>query len=161
MNKFFNYNTYLETINEKRTGKSKPKEETFNRWKKLINMSPGEISGFLKSENGSDAGLSNKKANILKIHTGKQSAGWVIKLLNKGVKSMSFEEAKEKLSDKEWYWIGRQVSFNSRALGQKSKKNNPYYKENSKGEVMKTDKGELKMTRWLKAMLIWGHDPRK
>lgn len=152
-----NYDLFLE----KRTGKGKPRKETFERWKKLINMSSSEIKGFLSSENGKDAGLSKKQASQQGIHTGKQSAQWVIKLLNKGAKKMSFEEAKEKLNQKEWYWIGRQVSFNSRALGQKSKKNDPFYLRDSKGEIKKTKSGEPKMTRWLKAMLIWGHDPRK
>lgn len=160
MKLIINYENY-KLLLEKRTGKSNPNEKTLERWKKLINMSPGEISNFLKSENGKDAGLSNKKAREYGIHTGKQSAGWVIKLLNKGVKNMSFEEAKQKLSREEWYWIGRQVSFNSRAMNQRSKKHNPFYKTDKDGNFIKLNDKEFKMTRWLKAMLIWGHDPRK
>ena len=146
---------------EKQTGKGKPKEETLNRWKKLINMSPGEISSFLKSNNGKEAGLSKKQGKKEGIHTGRQSSGWIIKLLNKGVNKMSFEEAKEKLSSKEWYWIGRQVSFNSRMLGNKPTKKNSFYQVDSKGKIKEYDNGEKKMTRWLSSLLIWGHDPRK
>jgi len=155
------FNSPLDTILEKKTGKGNPREGTLKRWKELINMTPGEISSFLSSENGRDAGLSKEKAQSANIHRGRQSARWVITLLTKGLSKMSFEEAKAKLSAQDWYWVGRQVSFNSRARGQKSKKNNPYYIENSKGEVVKLKSGEPKMTRWLKAMLIWGHDPRK
>jgi hypothetical protein len=145
---------------EKQTGTSKPNEKTWEKWKSYANMTPAEINKFLNSENGKDAGLSKKEGQKAGIHTGKQSIKWQIKILQKNIKS--FEEAKEKLSGKEWYWVNRMVSFNSRMSGAGSRiKGNKYYQTDSKGEVKKYDNGEPKMTRWLKSLMVWAYDPRK
>jgi len=51
--------------------------------------------------------------------------------------------ALEKWNETDWYWCGRQISFNSRARGQRG----PY-----------TDK-KGRPTRKLLALWVWGHDP--
>jgi hypothetical protein len=121
-------------------------EETWKRWKKLINMSVGEIEKFLDSENGKDAGMKTSDAHKIGISSGKESAHMLIKMIPIG---SSYKKAEENWTPTMWKWAKKQISFNSRMIGAKKRiKGDPYEKN-----------GE--MTRWLKSLLLWGHNPQK
>ncbi len=129
--------------------KSKTSEESYDIWAKwysLINMTASELKRFMDSEQGKDAGLSAPEAKKQGISRGRISAGWLLKMIPTG---RSWESALENWTPAMWKWARKQVSFNSRMLGNKPEKSNPYVDENGD------------MTRWLKSLLIWGHDPRK
>ena len=80
------------------------------------------------------------------ISSGKESAHMLIKMIPLG---SSYKKAEENWTPSMWKWANKQISFISRMKGMKSRiKGNPYEKDG-------------KMTRWLKSMLIWAHDPRK
>ena len=130
------------SINEKSSGSGKPNFDTYATWRELVNMSPGEIKKFMDSDEGKKAGLSKGEAKKEGIHTGRQSAGWLIKMIPKGG---SWKAAQENWTPEMWYWAGRQASFNSRMRGNKG----PLY----------DDKGEK--TRKHLSLLIWGHNPKK
>ena len=122
------------------------REETWKRWNELVNMSVGEIEKFLDSENGKDAGMKTSDAHKAGISSGKESAHMLIKMIPLG---SSYKKAEENWTPSMWKWANKQISFISRMKGMKSRiKGNPYEKDG-------------KMTRWLKSMLIWAHDPRK
>ena len=123
--------------------KYEPDEEAFNKWKKLVNMSVKELKNFIDSEEGQKAGLSKSKAKQLGIHSGKESASWIMKM--KPLAS-SFKNAEKNWTPKMWYWCARQNSFISRMLG-------------NKGSLFEKDKKTK--TRKHLSLLIWGHDPLK
>ena len=125
---------------------AKPDEEVWNKWNSLINMSVKELKAFMDSEDGKDAGMKKSDAKKAGINSGRESAGMLLKMIPIG---KSFKQAEEKWSSSMWYWARKQNSFNSRMQGAgKRIKGNKYEKDG-------------KMTRWLKSLLIWGHDPRK
>lgn len=110
-------------------------------------MSPSEIEKFLDSEQGKDSGLSRAEAKKEGgINTGRDSARALLRMIPSG---STWDKALENWSPLDWYWAGRQVSFNSRMLGMKPVKKDPYIDKN----------GDY--TRWYKSMLIWGHNPKK
>ena len=49
------------------------KEEKYNKWKSLVNMTKGELEKFYNSEEGKEAGLSSSEAKSLGIHNGSLS----------------------------------------------------------------------------------------
>lgn len=145
MDKILKYSEFLFEKKDNRSGK--PSWEKWAKWRELINMSAGEIQRFLDSEEGKDAGLSRSQAKKEGgINTGRDSARALIRMIPNGT---SFSKALENWTPLDWYWAGRQNSFNSRMLGMKPTKGDPYREKN----------GE--MTRWYKSMLIWGHNPKK
>ena len=126
--------------------KSVPDEEVWKKWKVLINMTVKELKDFYDSEEGKDAGLRPSEAKITGIDYGRESARMIIKMLPH---SDTYEEAERHWTTSMWKWARKQNSFNSRMIGAKKRiKGDPYEKNG-------------KMTRWLKSLLIWGHDPRK
>jgi hypothetical protein len=121
-------------------------EELWKRWNSLINMTEGELKKFYESEEGKEAGMKKSDAKSIGINTGRESAKMLLKMIPSG---KTFKAAEENWTPSMWKWCGKQVSFNSRMKGMKSRiKGNPYEKDG-------------KMTRWLSSLLIWGHDPRK
>jgi hypothetical protein len=118
------------------------KRELHAKWSKLINMSASEIKRFLDSEDGKDAGMSAGAARAAGIGRGRDSARAIIRMLGNG---RGVEQALENWSAGDWRWAGRQVSFISRMKGNSG----PLYDD------------KKRMTRKLKSLLVWGHDPRK
>jgi len=134
----------LEAEKDSRT--SGPDEEVWKKWRSLINMSAGELQKFYDSEDGSDAGLTQKEAKREGIDRGRESAQMLLKMIPTG---SSFASAEKHWTPSMWFWARKQNSFNSRMRGARKRiKGNPFEKN-----------GE--MTRWLKSLLIWGSDPRK
>ena len=110
-------------------------------WEKLVNMSAKELSDFIDSEEGEEAGLSRKEAGKAgaggeKIKSGRDSARAIVRML---------ERPMSKWTDNDWEWAGRQVNFINRMKG-------------AKGPT-KDEKG--RPTRKTLALKIWGHDPEK
>jgi hypothetical protein len=125
---------------------SEADEKTWKSWRKLINMSLKELKDFYDSSDGKDAGMKQSDANKAGIDSGRESARWLMKMIPKGE---SYKQAEEKWTPTMWKWCRKQISFNSRMRGMRKRMvGNPFERD-----------GE--MTRWLKSLLIWGHDPRK
>ena len=99
-------------------------------------MSKGELENFYNSKEGKEAGLSSKKANELGIHSGRESARWIMKMKDTPNKDWT---------PKMWEWAKRQISFISRMSGNKG--------------GLYDDKGNK--TRKHTSLLIWGHNPKK
>jgi hypothetical protein len=139
--------TRNKTISEaKESRTSSPDEEVWKKWRSLINMSASEIQKFIDSEDGKDAGMKQSEADKAGIDSGRESARMLIKMIPIGG---SYSSAEKNWSPSMWFWARKQNSFNSRMRGARKRiKGNPFEKD-----------GE--MTRWLKSLLIWGHDPRK
>ena len=133
---------FNEFVNEKASGKKQPDALLFDKWKKLVNMTVNELKTFMESDEGKKAGLSKSEAKRNGIHSGRQSATWILKMLPL---SNNYKMAEEKWSSEMWYWAGRQVSFISRM-------------SKVKGDLY--DKNGNKTRKHL-ALLIWGHNPEK
>lgn len=133
---------FREFLFEKDSGKGKVDKELYKRWKSFINMKTDEIKKFMNSEEGKKAGLSKSEAKKEGIHSGRQSASWLLKMIPIG---KTYEDAEKNWTPEMWYWAGRQVSFNSRM---------------SKIEGDLIDKNGNKTGKYL-SLLIWGHDPKK
>jgi 3'-phosphoadenosine 5'-phosphosulfate sulfotransferase (PAPS reductase)/FAD synthetase len=99
-------------------------------------MSKSELEKFYNSDEGKIAGLSTKEAKQLGIHSGRESARWILKML---------DTPKEEWSPIMWAWANRQISFISRMSGMRG----GLYKDN----------GEK--TRKHLSLLIWGNNPKK
>lgn len=112
------------------------KDDIYSRWKNLINMSYSELEKFYNSEEGREAGLSNKEANKLGIDSGRESARWIMKMKNTN---------KSEWTPLMWKWAKKQISFVSRMKGNKG--------------GLYDEKGEK--TRKHTSLLIWGHNPNK
>ena len=110
--------------------------EIYTKWKKLVNMSASELKSFMNSDEGKKAGLTKQQADKLGINYGRESAKWIIKMKQTPVSQWT---------DKMWYWANRQISFNSRMMGNKGK----LFDENGN------------KTRKHLSLLIWGHNPQK
>lgn len=115
----------------------------YARWKKLINMSPSELTNFKSKQMGKGSksaskypGLKPKAARQQGISSGVQSANWIIKMKKTPVQQWTPEM---------WRWCGKQISFVSRMSGSAG----ALYDEN--GEP----------TRKLLSLKIWGHNPSK
>ena len=117
-----------------------------------------ELEAFLASDLGQQAGLNKKRQEEFGgINRGRTSGFAILRMRKKlgltGPKDYIkngpmvikryYEMALEKWNPTDWYWCGRQYSFNSRARGQAG----PY-----------TDK-KGRPTRKLLALWVWGHDP--
>lgn len=111
-------------------------DDLYSRWKSLVNMSVGELSNFLKTEEGKEAGLSSSEAKSQGISSGHESARWIIRMKN---------TPRSQWKNAEWKWAGKQVSFISRMSGNAG----PLY----------DDKGNK--TRKHTSLLLWGHNPEK
>lgn len=122
--------------------KRTPDKEVFDKWKRLVNMTPSALRYFMNSEEGKEAGLSKEEAREKGIKSGRESAEWILKMKPL---ARSFKMAEQEWTPDMWEWARRQNAFISRMSGNMG----AYYYEN----------GE--MTRLLKALLIWGHDPEK
>jgi hypothetical protein len=117
------------------------KRSLYKEWEKLVNMSAKELSDFIDSEEGEEAGLSRKEAGKAgaggkKIKSGRDSARAIVRML---------ERPMAKWTDNDWEWAGRQVNFINRMKG-------------AEGPT-KDEKG--RPTRKTLALKIWGHDPEK
>ena len=112
------------------------RKNIYKKWNGLVNMSKSELEKFYNSEEGKVAGLSTKEAKDQGIHSGRESARWIIKML---------DTPKEEWSPTMWAWANRQISFISRMSGMRG----GLYDDNGK------------KTRKHLALLIWGHDPKK
>ena len=131
-------------LNEKESGKREPSWNLWAKWYTLINMSVKELKDFMDSEEGKEAGLNKKEGKKFGIHTGRQSAGWLLKMIPIG---QSWESALKNWTPEMWYWCSNQVRFNSRMRKGKG----PLYDRKNKN----------KKTRRHTSLLIWGHDPEK
>ena len=112
------------------------KKEVYEKWKSLVNMSESELQKFYDSAEGRIAGLSAETAKELGIHSGRESARWIMKMKKTPYTSWT---------PKAWEWAKRQISFISRMKG-------------AKGDLY-DDKG--RKTRKHLALLIWGHNPEE
>jgi len=117
------------------------KDAIYKEWSKLVNMSPKELSDFIDSEEGEEAGLSRKEAGKAgseggKIKSGRDSARAIVRMLKR---------KKETWTDNDWEWAKRQINFINRMSGAKGKLREP----------------DGKPTRKLLALKIWGNDPEK
>jgi len=117
------------------------RKELYDKWRKLINMTPSAIEAFKKSQTEKGRkdpkkypGLKPKEASSIGIDSGVESAEWIIKMKRTSVKDWTPQM---------WKWAGKQVSFVSRMLG-------------NQGALRDRD-GEP--TRKLLSLKIWGHDP--
>ena len=111
-------------------------KETYQKWKSLVNMSKSELKEFYDSQEGKDAGLSDKESNDLGISNGRESARWIMRMKDTTVSNWT---------PKMWEWAKKQISFISRMSG-------------NKGSLY-DDKGNK--TRKHTSLLIWGHNPKK
>lgn len=110
-------------------------DDLYKEWQKLINMSSNEIQKFLDSDEGKEAGLSQKEAKG-KIKRGRDSGRAIIRMLGR---------KKSEWTDNDWEWAKRQVNFINRMLGNKGK--------------LRDEKGNR--TRKTTSLMIWGHNPEK
>lgn len=117
------------------------KDGIYKEWSKLVNMSAKELSDFIDSEEGEEAGLSRKESGKAgasggKIKSGRDSARAIVRML---------ERKKDSWNDNDWEWAKRQINFINRMKG-------------AKGSMREPDG---KPTRKLLALKIWGHNPEK
>jgi hypothetical protein len=117
------------------------RDSLYKEWRRLVNMSAKEIQSFLDSEDGKKAGLSRKEAGSAgaggkKITSGRDSARAIIRML--GI-------PKDKWTENDWKWAGKQVNFISRMKGVKG--------------GLKDEKG--RPSRKLLSLKVWGHNPEK
>jgi hypothetical protein len=112
------------------------KEQTYKRWKELVNMSKSELQKFYDSKEGKSAGLTAKQASDAGIDSGRESARWIMKMKDTPVLLWT---------PTMWKWANKQISFISRMSGMKGK----LYDENGN------------KTRKYLALLIWGNNPEK
>lgn len=125
---------------------NQPDKKVWETWKKLVNMTEKELKEFYDSEEGKTAGMKQGEADEAGIDSGRESARMLLKMIPSG---SSFNKAEEKWTSDMWRWAKKQNSFISRMRGMRSRMvGNPFERDGKK-------------TRWLKSLLIWGHDPRK
>ena len=146
MKPFLEHKEFIEEILEAKSGNTHADEEAWKDWRKLINMSLKELKYFYDSDEGKSAGMKAGDAAKAGIDSGRESARWLMKMMPHGE---SFKAAEENWSPTMWRWCRKQISFNSRMRGMRKRMvGNPFERDGEK-------------TRWLKSLLIWGHDPRK
>ena len=132
--------------------------ERFTKWVRLVNMKNKELKVFLDSDLGKQAGINKERQKEFGgINRGRTSGLAILRMRAKlgltGPKDYIqdgpmiikryYNMALEKWNETDWYWCGRQISFNSRARGQRG---------------AYTDK-KGRPTRKLLALWVWGHDP--
>jgi len=117
-------------------GLTKEQQETYSKWHSLVNMTEDQLEKFYNSELGKTAGLTEAQAKANQIHSGRESARWLLKMI-------PLEPQKWTLLM--WKWANKQISFISRMSGVKG----PLYDANGQP------------SRKLLALLIWGHNPEK
>jgi GNAT superfamily N-acetyltransferase len=117
-------------------GEVEQHEETYAKWKSLVNMSYGEIESFYNSKEGKEAGLSSSEAKEQGISSGRESARMLMKMKL---------TSKDNWTPTMWKWANKQISFISRMRG-------------VEGELY-DDNGNK--TRKHTSLLIWGHNPKK
>lgn len=123
-----------------------PDQALWEKWRSLVNMTHSELKEFYESDDGKDAGMKKSDADREGIDSGRESARWLMKMIPDGE---SFKQAQEKWTPTMWTWCRKQISFISRMKGMRKRMvGNPFERDGKK-------------TRWLKSLLIWGHDPRK
>lgn len=127
---------YNSNDNFEKGGEIAYHEETYKKWKSLVNMSKSELENFYNSTEGKEAGLSSSEAAELGIHSGRESARWIMKMK---------DTPKDEWTPTMWDWAKRQISFISRMKGNKG--------------GLYDDKGNK--TRKHTSLLIWGHNPEK
>lgn len=125
-----------EQLNYKSGGEVDKKQQTYQKWKSLVNMSKGELEKFYNSDEGKAAGISADTAKELGISRGRTSAKWIMKMKETPVKEWTPEM---------WKWANKHISFISRMKGNKG--------------GLYDDNGEK--TRKHTSLLIWGHNPQK
>lgn len=118
------------------------KEEVYNRWKNLVNMSATELKKYYNSADGLTSGLSAAAGKKLGVKTGRQSARALLKMIPTG---KTFTRAVNNWTSSDWEWAKRQVSFISRM-------------KNVPGPLFRQDGTRSKK---LKSLLIWGYNPEK
>jgi DNA polymerase III sliding clamp (beta) subunit (PCNA family) len=118
----------------KLTGKDR--KEIYTKWKGLVNMTASELEKYYNSEDGKTSGLTESEAQKQGIDSGRESARWIIKMKRTKLAEWTPEM---------WRWANKQISFISRMKG-------------VQGELF-DNKG--RKTRKHKALLIWGHNPKK
>jgi hypothetical protein len=111
-------------------------KETYEKWKKIVNMSKSELEAFYNSKEGKEAGLSPTEAQKQGIDSGRESARWIMRMKDTPVKDWT---------PNMWRWAKKQISFISRMSGNKGKLHD------AKG----------RKTRKHTSLLIWGHNPQK
>lgn len=126
--------------------KDVPNQEVWTKWKKFVNMTVKELKDFYESEDGKTAGMKQGEADEAGIDSGRESARMLLKMIPSGT---TFKQAEEKWTPDMWRWAKKQNSFIGRMKGMRQRMvGNPFERDGKK-------------TRWLKSLLIWGHDPRK
>jgi len=121
-----------------------PDKGKWKQWKSLVNMTESELKDFYNSELGKEAGLDEKIAEKLGIHSGRESARWLMKMIPVGD---SYEKVEKNWTPEEWAWCYRQVNFINRMNGVLDKMKDPY----PNGIP----------SRCVTSLMIWGHDPKK
>lgn len=111
-------------------------KNTYDKWKKLVNMSKSELEKFYNSKDGKEAGLTPSQAKENGIHSGRESARWIIKMK---------DTAMSNWTPTMWEWAKRQNSFISRMSA-------------ARGALYDDKKNK---TRKHTSLLIWGHNPEK
>ena len=118
-------------------------KETYEKWKKLINMSAAQVESYkasqtskAKKDSTQYPGLKPRVAAKAGISSGVQSAEWVIKLKSTPVKEWT---------PLMWKWANKQVSFVSRMKGAAG--------------PLKDENGDD--TRKTMSLKIWGHNPNR
>ena len=129
-------NKFIELYESIMENDDKDFDQKYEKWDKLVNMSPSELESFLNSEEGEEAGLSRSEASKEGISSGRDSARAILRMMKK---------KKEDWNETDLKWLGKQISFISRMRGVKG----PLRDEDGKP------------TRKLLALKIWGHDPEK
>ena len=112
------------------------KKEIYDRWKVLVNMTYSELRRYYHTKDGKESGLTKSEASEQGISSGRESAEWIMKM-----KKVNWK----KWTPEMWKWASKQISFISRMSGV----DGDLYDEKKR----KTPKH--------KALLIWGHNPRK
>lgn len=122
-------------------GKKIDTKTVYKDWRRLVNMSLGELRRYYDSKDGKQSGLSRAEAKRQGINRGRQSARWIMKMKPLG---RSLSSAKKNWTPTMWWWADKQVRFIKRMKG-------------VKGALTK----DGKRTPKYKALLIWGHNPKK
>jgi hypothetical protein len=121
-----------------------PDDVVWEKWRRLVNMNPAELREFLRSPWGKVAGLSRQEAAAQGIKSGRDSASWILRMVEAGGR-VSFPAAERSWSPSMWQWARRQNGFISRMRGNTG----AFY--DAEGEP----------TRLLLSLLVWGHDPER
>jgi hypothetical protein len=111
-------------------------EDKYKEWKTLVNMSHSELSKFIETKEGKEAGLSREEASDLGISSGRDSARAILRMKQKPFKKWNESDLK---------WMQKQINFIKRMRG-------------NSGELFDEEGNK---TRKHTSLLIWGHNPVK